>query len=143
VIAAMSAGGVAGSLGYGAASRYARRRTFFLSAIAALGVCMVGLAFLPPLWVTLVLAFTIGVTYGPVGPIVSFAMQTRSPEHMRGRVVGVMTAATYAAGPAGYLVAGPLIDSVGIQTTFFLLAVPIVGIALVCPFLAALRQLDS
>lgn len=143
VIAAMSAGGVTGALGYSVIARFAPRRTFFLFAIGALGICMVALAFLPPLWLTLVLAALIGVTYGPVAPIVSSAMQLRSPNHMRGRIVGVMTAATYAAGPLGFLAAGPLIDSVGIQTTFFLLAVPIVVIAFACIFVKPLHELND
>lgn len=143
VLMAMAVGGVIGALAYGALAAHVRRRTLMLLAVTALGLCMVGMAFLPPLWVLLTLALMVGLVFGPVGPIANYAMQTRSPEHMRGRVVGVMTSTAYAAGPLGYLLAGPLIDSVGIRTTFFVLAVPVVGIAAVCFGLPALRELDA
>ena len=52
-------------------------------------------------------------------------MQTRTPESMRGRVVGVMTSMTYAAARWGFMLAGPLIDLFGLRATFLVLAVPI------------------
>ncbi|MFF0818424.1 MFS transporter [Rhodococcus sp. NPDC003318] len=142
VLMAMSTGGVVGALAYGSLSARVRRRTVMLVAVTVLGACMIGMAFLPPLWSMLLLAAAIGLVYGPVGPIANYAMQTRSPEHMRGRVVGVMTSTAYAAGPLGYMLAGPLIDAVGLSTTFFVLAVPVCVIAAVCFLLPALRDLD-
>ncbi|MFE3291812.1 MFS transporter [Rhodococcus sp. NPDC059234] len=143
VLMAMAVGGVVGALAYGVLAARVRRRTLMLLAMSALGACMVGMAFLPPLWVTLTLALMVGLVFGPVGPIANYAMQTRSPEHMRGRVVGVMTSTAYAAGPLGYLLAGPLIDAVGIEATFFVLAIPVCVIAAVCFGLPALRELDA
>ncbi|KAA0024133.1 MFS transporter [Antrihabitans cavernicola] len=142
VVMAMSVGGIIGALAYGALAARFQRRTMMLVAVSGLSVCMVGMAFLPSLWVILTLGVLIGLVFGPVGPIANYAMQSRSPEHMRGRVVGVMTSSAYAAGPLGYLVAGPLIDSVGIQATFFGLAIPLVLVAAVCFGLPALRELD-
>ena len=115
VLMAMSIGGLVGALAYGALAPHLKRRNLMLMAVTALGLCMVGMAFLPPLWVLLALSLVVGLVYGPVGPIANCAMQTRSPEHMRGRVVGVMTSTAYAAGPLGFLLAGPLIDQVGVR----------------------------
>ena len=131
VLMAMSIGGLVGALSYGALAPYLRRRNLMLVAVTGLGLAMIGMAFLPPLWVLLALSVVIGLVYGPVGPIANWAMQTRSPEHMRGRVVGVMTSTAYAAGPLGYLLAGPLIDQLGIRTTFFALAIPVAAVAAV------------
>ncbi len=142
VLMAMSVGGVIGALAYGSLAARVPRRSLMLVAVSVLGACMVAMAFLPPLWAMLVLAFAIGLVYGPVGPIANYAMQTRSPEHMRGRVVGVMTSTAYAAGPLGYLLAGPLIDAAGLQATFFALAIPVCVVAAVCFALPALRDLD-
>lgn len=143
VLMAMAVGGIVGALGYGVVASRVPRRTLMVSAVIVLGLCMVGMAFLPPLGVLLALAGLVGLAYGPVGPIVNHAMQTRSPEHMRGRVVGVMTSTAYAAGPLGYLLAGPLIDSFGLRTTFFALALPMVAIGVLSVFLPALRALDG
>ena len=38
-----------------------------------------------------------GFLYGPIGPLQNYAMQTRTPEDMRGRAFGVLTSAAYAA----------------------------------------------
>lgn len=143
VLMSMSIGGVIGALAYGTLAIRVPRRMLMLVAVSVLGGCMIAMAFLPPLWAMLALAFTIGVVYGPVGPIANYAMQTRSPEHMRGRVVGVMTSTAYAAGPLGYLLAGPLVDAVGLQATFFTLAIPVCVVAAVCVTLPALRDLDQ
>ncbi|PTR22863.1 H+ antiporter protein [Rhodococcus sp. OK519] len=143
VLMAMSIGGLVGALSYGALAPYLKRRNLMLVAVTGLGLAMIGMAFLPPLWVLLGLSVVIGLVYGPVGPIANWAMQTRSPEHMRGRVVGVMTSTAYAAGPLGYLLAGPLIDQLGIRTTFFVLAIPVVAVAAVCFSLPVLRELDA
>ncbi|MFD4369668.1 MFS transporter [Rhodococcus sp. NPDC058521] len=142
VLMALSIGGIAGALAYGPAAPYLSRRKVLIAAAVVLGFAMVAMAFLPPLWVILLLAALQGFVFGPVGPIVNYAMQTRSPEHMRGRVVGVMTSTAYAAGPLGFVFAGPMLDRLGIQPTFFALAIPVVALGLVCLGFSSLRGLD-
>jgi MFS family permease len=139
---ALGVGGVAGALGYAALSRYTRRRTAVLTATLTFGAATVGIAFLPPLPVILALCAVIGLVYGPTQPIYNYVMQTRAPQHLRGRVVGVMTGVMYAAGPLGLLVAGPLADAAGLKVTFLVLAVPILVIGLVACGLPSLRELD-
>jgi MFS family permease len=139
---ALGAGGVAGALGYAVLSKYTRRRTAVLTATLTFGAATVGIAFLPPLPVILVLCAVTGLVYGPIQPIYNYVMQTRAPHRLRGRVVGVMTGLTYAAGPLGLLVAGPLTDAAGLKATFLALAVPIVLIGLIASRLPSLRDLD-
>jgi MFS family permease len=139
---ALGVGGVAGALGYAALSKYTRRRTALLTATLTFGAASVGIAFLPPLPVILVLCGVTGLVYGPIQPIYNYVMQTRAPHHLRGRVVGVMTGLTYSAGPLGLLVAGPLADAAGLKATFLTLAVPIVLIGLIACGLPSLRELD-
>lgn len=134
--------GVAGALGYAALSNHLRRRTAVLTATLTFGAATVGVAFLPPLPVILVLCAVTGVVYGPIQPIYNYMMQTRAPHRLRGRVVGVMTGLTYAAGPLGLLVAGPLTDAAGLKVTFLALAVPILVIGLVACRLPSLHELD-
>ena len=76
----------------------------------------------PPLPVILSFAALTGLVYGPIGPIYNSVMQTRTPPQMRGRVVGVMTSMAYAAGPLGFMLAGPLVDAFGLKVTFLVLA---------------------
>ena len=65
-----------------------------------------------------VLAAMAGFLYGPIGPLQNYAMQTRTPEDMRGRAFGVLTSAAYAAGPIGYLIVGPLVEGLGLRPAF-------------------------
>ena len=139
---ALGAGGVAGALGYAVLSNHMRRRTAVLIATLTFGAATAGIAFLPPLPVILVLCAVTGLVYGPIQPIYNYVMQTRAPHHLRGRVVGVMTGLTYAAGPLGLMVAGPLTDAAGLHVTFLALAVPILVVGLIACRLPSLRELD-
>ncbi|MCV7030580.1 MFS transporter [Mycobacterium sherrisii] len=139
---ALGVGGVVGALGYAALSKHTRRRTAVLTATLIFGAASVGIAFLPPLPVILVLCAVTGLVYGPIQPIYNYVMQTRTPQQLRGRVVGVMTGLTFAAGPLGLLVAGPLADAAGLRVTFLALAVPILLVGLLACGLPSLRDLD-
>jgi H+ antiporter protein len=143
VLMALSVGGLVGALGYAVLSKYARRRTVMLTAVLTLGVAMTIIAFLPPLPLILVLCAIVGFVYGPIAPIYNYVMQTRAPQHLRGRVVGVMGSLAYAAGPLGLVIAGPLADAAGLHATFLALSLPMLLLGLVALFLPALRQLDS
>ncbi|MFI7574622.1 MFS transporter [Micromonospora sp. NPDC049497] len=143
VLMAMSAGAVLGALGSSAAGRLVRRRTLMAVALVVTGVALLGLAFLPPYPVLLGFAVLVGLAYGPVNPLSNYAMQTRTPEHLRGRVVGVMTSFAYAAGPAGYLLAGPLVEGLGLRTAFLVLAGALLVAAVVAAPLPVLRALDE
>ena len=107
-----------------------------------LGVAMTIIAFLPPLPLILVLCAIVGFVYGPIAPIYNYVMQTRAPQHLRGRVVGVMGSLAYAAGPLGLVLAGPLADAAGLHATFLALSLPMLLLGLVALSLPALRDLD-
>jgi MFS family permease len=143
VVMAMSLGGIAGALGYGLVGRRWRRSTLYRGALVMTGVFLLVLATLPPFGVMLLAALFIGVAYGPVGPLVNLALQTRSPERMRGRVVGIITSAEYAAGPFGYLVVGAATERFGVQPTFLAIGAAIMVVALATLAVRSLRELDD
>ena len=107
VLMALSVGGLVGALSYAVLSQRMKRRTTMLVALLTLGVAMTIIAFLPPLPLILVLCAVVGFVYGPIAPIYNYVMQTRAPQHLRGRVVGVMGSLAYAAGPARAGAGGP------------------------------------
>ena len=111
-----------------------------LTAVLTLGVAMTIIAFLPPLPVILVLCAVVGFVYGPIAPIYNYVMQTRAPQHLRGRVVGVMGSLAYAAGPLGLILAGPLADAAGLHATFLALSLPMLVLGVAAVFLPALRR---
>jgi H+ antiporter protein len=142
VLMALSVGGLLGALGYAVLSKYMSRRATMLTAVLTLGIAMTVIAFLPPLPLILALCAVVGLVYGPIAPIYNYVMQTRAPQHLRGRVVGVMGSLAYAAGPLGLVVAGPLADSAGLHATFLALSVPMLLLGIGALFLPALRELD-
>lgn len=143
LIAAMSAGGIVGALAHGAWGARLPRRATFVGALLGTAVLIVALALLPPFPVMVALGTLIGVCYGPVAPLVNLAMQTRTPEHLRGRVVGVLTSSEYAAGPLGYLLAGPLVEWLGVRGAFLVLAVAVLAVALAAVRVQSLRAFDQ
>lgn len=142
VLMALSIGGLVGALGYAFTSRYLSRRVTMIAAVLTLGSTMTVIAVLPPLPMILVAAAIGGFAYGPIQPIYNYVMQTRAPQHLRGRVVGVMGSLAYAAGPVGLIVAGPLADGAGLQVTFLALSIPMIALGLVAIALPSLRELD-
>ena len=143
LVTAMSAGGVIGALGYTWLGPRLPRRPAFVVALVGCAIPVLAMAFLPPYPVMLVLGVVTGVFFGAVNPITNLAMQNRTPEALRGRVVGVMGSAAYAAGPLGYLVAGPLVEAWGAQAVFVLFTALLLVVSVATAFLPALHRLDD
>src|SRR5690606_19936759 len=119
------------------------RRATLITAVLTLGATMTVIAFLPPLPLILAMAAVGGFAYGPIQPIYNYVMQTRAPQHLRGRVVGVMVSLAYAAGPLGLVIAGPLADSAGLRVTFLALSLPMVALDLIAIGLPVLTTLNQ
>jgi H+ antiporter protein len=143
VLMALSIGGLIGALAYPVMLRHLSRRGIVLIATLTLGVCTAAISLLPPLAVILLLCAVVGLVYGPIAPIYNYVMQTKAPPQLRGRVVGVMTSLAYAAGPLGFMLAGPLADAFGLRVTLMALAVPMVVIGLMSLRLPSLYELDK
>ncbi len=95
VLMSISAGAVIGALAYAAVgTRLPRRRALNASLLGA-ALAVLGMAFLPPLPALLAFGFAAGVTYGPINPIGNVALQERTPDRLRGRVLGLSTSIAY------------------------------------------------
>jgi MFS family permease len=143
VVTAMSAGGVVGSLAYPRVVRWVGRRNLFVGCVVLACTALFGLGTLPEAtWALLLLAVLTGLLWGPVNPILNLAMQVLSPENMRGRVIGVVTSAAFAAGPVGLVVAGPLVDAFGVEPTSIGVGAVVLATSLVA-FVLPLRGFDD
>jgi len=143
VLMALSAGGIVGSLSYGQWGGRVGRRALYLMAIVGTGLATVAMATLPPTMLLIAAAAACGLAYGPVQPLINLAVQTRTPPGLRGRVIGVLVAAEYAAGPVGYLLAGPTVDAFGVRPAFLGLAAALLLVALGTTLLPSLRMLGD
>ncbi len=143
IVMAMSAGGIAGALGYGLFARHLRRSLVFRGALVLTACFLLVLAALPPFPAMVVAAVGIGLAYGPVGPLVNLALQTRSDERRRGRVVGIISSAEYAAGPLGYLAVGAATQRFGVAPTLLVVGVLLLAVAIAGLFVRSLGELDN
>lgn len=143
VITAMSLGGVAGSLATASLVRRFTRYRAFVGCVLLACLAMLGLGFLPGVVAMVAFGLVTGLFWGPVQPILDLAMQVRTPEALRGRVIGVITSATYAAGPIGLLLAGPAIDGWGVRTASIVFASAVLATAFLTLLPRTLRELDD
>lgn len=143
VVTAMGAGGVAGAIGYSAWGHRLPRRALFVGSLVVTGVGVLAMAFLPPFGWLLVLGSLVGLAYGPIGPLTNLAMQVRTPERLRGRVLGVITSTGIAAGPLGYLIVGPLIEATSVEATFLGVGVLLLVLLVSSVWVRPLRLLDD
>lgn len=142
-LVAISAGGVLGSLGFGFLGRRLRRSLVFRLALLLSALAILAMAVLPPYPALVTFGFCLGLFYGPINPLLNFAMQTRTPESLRGRVMGIVSSTEYAAGPVGFLAVGLLVDGYGVRTTFIGLAVITLAVAVVALGLRSLALFDA
>jgi len=122
VISALAAGSAVGSFGYGWISTKVSRRTLVRMTLIGSAISIVPMAFLPPLPLFIAASFLLGLSWGPFNPLISTLVQQRVPADQQGRVFGVQTAVFYAAPPLGMVASGLSVESLGISTTYFVLA---------------------
>jgi MFS family permease len=141
ILAAYAAGGICGALVYGAIAHRLPSRATLVSALTLTGVGLGAFALLPSVPVMIVLIVVAGVATGPINPVCALIIQSRTPERLRGRVIGSYTALAAVAGPIGLLLFGPLVDAYGPALGFALIGGGCVLAALVAAASRGLRGL--
>lgn len=144
VLAVTSAGGIVGALASSWWNRLVGRARSYRVSLLASAAAIGGMAVTLDVLVALALcSFLLGVAYGPVQPSINLAIQTRSDEHRRGRVTGVLLATDYAGGPVGFVVVGLAADAFGVRTTFAICAVALGAVAVLAAAATASSHLDE
>lgn len=127
---ALGAGALVGSTLFGAIGHRLPRRATLASGNAALSLStwlLLATASLPATVAALVLA---GLGLGPGNPIIYTVTQERTPEGLLGRVTGTQLALSNAAVPLGAVLAGYLLDIVGLRFVLVASAATILAVAL-------------
>ncbi|WHT17572.1 MFS transporter [Crossiella sp. CA-258035] len=138
----LAAGGIGGAVGYAVLGHRLRGRATFVTAMVASAAGLVAMSFLPPYPALLALAGVVGLASGPISPLTNLATQLRSAPELRGRVMGIMTSAGYVGGPVGHLLGGPLVQRLGPEGAFAVLAGVLFLLVLGASWLPALRGFD-
>ena len=140
VISALGAGSAIGSFGYGWISKRVSRKNLVRITLIGTAVSIIPMAFLPPLPIFILSGFVLGLAWGPFNPLISTLIQQRVPADQQGRVFGVQTAVFYAAPPLGMVLAGVSVESLGVGTTYLILATILSSTALLSLLTKSLRS---
>jgi MFS family permease len=143
IVMSFSLGGVIGALLYSSFGHQAHPRGTFAVALWGAALSLVVFAIWPETGVMVAAGLAGGVLLGPMNPIINLALQRRTPESMRGRAMGVVTALAYGAYPIGYVLAGVLVEAYGVVATLAVFAVASVLLALLASAAPSLKRLDE
>jgi MFS family permease len=142
LIASVGGGALLGALVFGALGPHLPRRVTYMSAFILLGLAYSMLALFPSLTMGVGALILAGFAAGPINPIIETVMQERVPSTLRGRVFGTMTATVFVMIPIGMVLAGYLLEWVGIQTTLLVIATCYLVVTLSMLINPAFREMD-
>jgi MFS family permease len=124
LVAVMGGCALAGNVIFGfVAHRVPRRFTFALCFALAGGPSSAAFALGAPLPVLVAATALSGLAAGALNPILGTVELERVPEHMRGRVFGLINAGAWAGVPFGALLGGIAADTIGLAVAFGVIAV--------------------
>jgi len=124
LVAVMGGCALLGNVIFGfVAHRVPRRVTFSLCFVLAGGPSSAAFAFGAPLPLLVAATALSGLAAGALNPILGTVELERVPEHMRGRVFGMINAGAWAGIPFGALLGGIAADTIGLALAFGLIAV--------------------
>jgi MFS family permease len=138
VISAMALGGVIGAYSYAPLAARFKLRTIVLACAISSSALLFGLAFFPPVWVMAFFGFAVGMSWGPMGPLLNTLVQTRCRPAVQGRVFGAQMALFASGPPLGMVVVGGLVEGFGVVLVYPFIVAAVFLFALV---LLGVRQL--
>jgi MFS family permease len=138
----LGAGSAVGALLFSAFGDRLSRRTVFCSGFLFVTVWYPAAASFPPLPALLGALAVAGLAAGPLNPVIDTVFFERVPDGLRGRVFGVTQASAWLAMPIGVLAAGPMIEGLGLRTTFLAVGSAYLAVTLATWLLPSLRRLD-
>ena len=143
MLAGFGGGALAGALLASAVGPRLPRRPTFIAAFVIAGLPCGVLAFTPPLLPAAATVAVIGIASGVLNPIAMALLQERTPEGMRGRVLGLVMAVVTVAMPLGMLVSGLLLETLGLARTLALIAAATCLLSLTLLVNPSMREMDT
>jgi MFS family permease len=143
MLAASGGGALAGALVFAAVGHNWPRRATFIAGFVLSGLSMLALPFTPPLLALVAISVVAALGAGPLNPILMTVMQERVPAEMRGRMMGIIMAIAWVAIPAARLLAGFLIDGIGLIPAVSTMAIAYLVVTVGLAGVPVLREMDA
>ena len=143
VIGALAGGGVLGAFAYGPLSRRLTNHQIITVALVGTALGVIPMAFLPELWILAVFGFVLGLSWGPMQPLLNTLVQVRIPAYEQGRVFSVQLTAFYVFPPLAMLVTGAASEEWGVRAVYPVIAGLLILTGVVTLSLKSIRTLDE
>jgi MFS family permease len=136
------AGAVVGTILFSIVAGRLPRRPTFIAGFFMMGLGYLALATAPPWPLALAAMLVMGLSSGPVNPILMSIRQELVPVQYRARVFGTTTAIAFVAIPLGQLAGGYLVEWMGIQPFILVVGAIYLSAVIAMTFTPALREMD-
>ena len=143
VIGALAGGGVLGAFAYGPLSRRLTNHQIITIALLGTALGVIPMAFLPDLWILAVFGFILGLSWGPMQPLLNTLVQLRIPANEQGRVFSVQLTAFYVFPPLAMLATGAASEEWGVRAVYPVIAGLLLLTGIVTLSLKSIRHLDD
>lgn len=134
---------VIGALLYGWVGTRFSRRWLFTLAFAFANLRMVVFLLFPSLWILLLIISITSLAIGPLNPILMAVLYQRIPKHMRARVFGFLSAGVLIATPLGALIAGYLLEWIGLTWSLIAYTLIYLGAVILLISNPRMAEMDS
>jgi MFS family permease len=142
MIGGFGAGAIVGALAYGAIAHRYSRWAINVSVLALASLAFGLLITLPSIPVSVIILAVMGFANGTLNPLIMTVLQERTPPELRGRVFGTVVATALIAAPAGLLLAGLALETIGIRAVLGIMAGAFTLVTLVFLVRPSLRQME-
>jgi MFS family permease len=142
MVAAFGGGGLLGAMGFGVVGRRTPRRRLYAGVMVVWPLLYGALALVPSLPVSVAALVILGTAAGSLVPMQATIRQERSSARFLPRVVGLSTATVPVVGPIAVLVAGVLLEAIGVRGTLLLMTMGTAFIGIAAIRSAGIRAFD-
>jgi MFS family permease len=143
LIAGFGGGTLAGSIVYGVVVERLPKRVTTVAAFALGGSPIWILAFQPSLPISIGLIALTGLALSPLNPIVGTVLLKRTPERLRGRVLGAVTSLATILSPLGIITFGFALDWAGLGIALIGISAGLMLVGLYVAREPAFKELDA
>lgn len=143
LLSAMAAATVVGALAFERLSKKFKYSTIFRIAILGVATSMIPMSFLPPYWVMILFGLILGITWGPITPLLNTVIQRKIAPSKRGRVFS-LEMVIWSGGPMlSMVLAGIAVDAFGVMPVYIFLAITTTAAGLLITFNKRMKEINT